>query len=183
MLYNLIKVDKTDFKRVRFLNDLAIEIVRESLSAGASITVQIDSSSMAPWAVPGEKVVFSAPDTRLLPGAVVIAVGRFGYLTHRVVAVKTGRYLLKGDAIPRFDGWFYEDRIIAYATAVKKETGESKTRTFINRTRALATAFLSRFQGGIWPGYPFEGLEGLPGRVLFYIYRLALALLFTRFKL
>jgi signal peptidase I len=183
MLYNLTKVGKTDFKRVRLLNDLAVEIVRESLSAGGSITVQIDSSSMVPWVVPGEKVVFSAPDTRLLPGAVVIAIGRFGPLTHRVVAVKYGRYLLKGDAIPRFDGWFSRDRIIANAAAVKRESGESKTDTFINRTRVLAVALLSRFQGRVWPGSPFEGAVGLPGRALFYIYRLLLALLFTRFKL
>jgi hypothetical protein len=176
-------LDRADFKRVRLINDLAIEIVRESLSAGASITIQIDSSSMVPWVIPGEKVVFSAPDTRLIPGAVVIAVGRFGYLTHRVVAVKCGRYLLKGDGIPRFDGWFSRDRIVANATAVKRDNGVSKTDTFINRTRALAVALLSRFQGYIWPGNPFEGLKSLPGRLLFYVYRLSLALLFARFKL
>ena len=183
MLYNLTKVGKADFKRVRLLNDLAIEIVRESLTAGGSITVQIDSSSMMPWVVPGEKVVFSAPDTCLLPGAVVIALGPYGPLTHRIVAVKFGRYLLKGDAVPRFDGWFSRDRIIACAVAVNRESGESKTCTFINRTQALATALLSRLQGRFWPGNPFEGTKSLPGRALFYIYRLLLALLFTRFKL
>jgi hypothetical protein len=183
MLYNLIKVKIVDNKRVKLLSGVAIRMVRDSLTAGRSITVQIDSTSMVPWVVPGEKVVFRSPDIRLLPGTVVIALGPRGPLTHRVVAVESGRYLLKGDGFPRFDGWFSANRILAYATAVKRRKGELKTDTFINRTRAFMAALLSRFQGYIWPGSPLEGVKSLPGRALFFVYKLSLVLLFPRFKL
>jgi hypothetical protein len=176
-------VERANDKKAQSLTRTAVEMIRESLAAGGSITVQINSSSMTPWVVPGDEVEFKAPDFRLLPGAVVLAIRRRGPLTHRIVAVESGRYLLKGDAVPRFDGWFSRDRIIACGVAVKRADRVLRTVSFPYRIRSLIAALFSCCQGFIWPGFPLEGVGGLAGRAVFYIYKISLALLFFRFKL
>ncbi len=159
---------------------LVMEMVIESLDAGRRITIPIDSCSMAPWVVPGDRVDFAAPGHRLPSGAVVIALGIRASLTHRVVGRTAGRYLLKGDALPDFDGWFPADRIIGVAVAANRRGRTQDMLSGVNRARAIVASSLSRIQPIFWNGEPTSGFRGLAGRAFFFAYRAALAVLFFR---
>jgi hypothetical protein len=180
MVYYRTVMDAPDGNRARSVEGIAAAMVVESLADGGTIKVAINSRSMSPCILPGDTLDLRAPGRRLLPGAVVIALGPRRLLTHRVVATRPGAVLLKGDAAPDFDGWLSSDRIIAEAFAITRRSRTHDLKTTVNRSRGLAVAVLSRFQAFLWPGRPDVGFARLAGGALFLAYRSVLRLLFLR---
>jgi hypothetical protein len=166
--------------RARYLEDIVAAMVVESLTGGGTLKVTINSCSMSPCILPGDALDLRAPGRRLLPGAVVIALGPRRLLTHRVVSTRPGAVLLKGDAAPDFDGWLSSDRIIAEAFAITRRGRRRDIKATANRFRGLAAAALSRFQASLWPGRPDVGFARLTGGALFLAYRSVLRSLFLR---
>gem|GEM_PF-1938320 len=173
-------MDVADGNRARSVEDIAAAMVVESLAGGGTLKVTINSRSMSPCILPGDTLELRAPGRRLLPGTVVIALGRRRLLTHRVVATRPGAVLLKGDAAPDFDGWLTSERIIAEAFAITRHGHRHDLKTTANRFRGLAAAVLSRFQASLWPGRPDVGFARLAGGAFFMAYRSVLRLLFLR---
>jgi len=171
-----------DENRTSSIEDIAASMVVESLAAGGTLTVTINSRSMSPCILPGDDLELRAPARRPRPGDVVIARGPRRLVTHRVVGARAGAVLLKGDAVPDFDGWVPSDRIIAEAFAITRRGRRRGVNTAVNGFRGFAAAVLSRFQASIWPGRPAAGLGQLAGGVFFIAYRLALRLLYLRFQ-
>jgi hypothetical protein len=174
-------MDVPDENRTRSIEDIAAAIVVESLASGGTLTVTINSRSMSPRILPGDELELRAPGRRLLPGIVVIALGPRRLLTHRVVGTRPGAILLKGDAVPNFDGWLSSDRVIAEAFAITRRGRRRDLKTTINRFRGFAAAVLSRLQASLWPGRPDTGFTRLAGGAFFLVYRLVLRSLFLRF--
>lgn len=159
---------------------LALDMIQESLARGYRIPIEIDSNSMAPWAVPGDRVYVKRPVGRLLPGAVVLALGPSGPLTHRVVGRSGGRYLLKGDNVSFFDGWFTRERLIGAAAGVEKDGRYHDLGGTGERVRAFFVSVLSRFGPASWPFCGRPHPKDLTARFFYKVYRLTLGFFYPR---
>lgn len=107
------------------LDGVAAALALELLARGESITLRARGASMWPFVLDGD-VLTLAPTARPRLGEVVLLrQGDFG-VVHRVVAALGGRFAVKGDALPRLDGWFSAARLPARVVSVRRD-GEAFT--------------------------------------------------------
>ena len=133
------------------LDAAATAMALELLSRGEDVTLRARGASMWPFLLDGD-VVTLTPCGRRPPRmgeVVLLRQGDFG-LIHRVVAVVPApgwpcqpRFAVKGDALPRLDGWFAPERLPARVARVRRGT-----ETFVPlRALPLALSYLRGLDG------------------------------------
>ena len=96
----------------------AAALALEQLRLGQSVTLKARGASMWPFLLDGD-VLTLAPERPRLGDIVLLRQGEFG-LIHRVVARVPGRLCVKGDALPRIDGWFPSTQVAARVVSVRR---------------------------------------------------------------
>jgi signal peptidase I len=81
------------------------EMAHELLARGSTVTFVARGASMRPFLRDGDRVTLAPLRGRPRLGDVVLTRGASLGVVHRVVALRGGRVLTKGDALPRSDGW------------------------------------------------------------------------------
>jgi hypothetical protein len=89
-------------------------LVQRALAAGP-LELRAQGTSMGPWLRAGDRVRLEARAPR--HGDVALAVLEGRLLLHRLRRRRRGRWLLRGDARARADGWVSPEDIVAIAVA------------------------------------------------------------------
>ena len=120
----------------------------ELLARGESVRVRARGASMRPWVRDGDVVLLRAGAPRV-GDIVLLRLGDFG-LIHRVVARRRdGRLCVAGDALPRSDGWFHADDILAVAVAVERGGRSLRPRSVLAAAVGRALGPLRYFAAGV----------------------------------
>jgi signal peptidase I len=83
----------------------AIDLLSTSaIKTGHSVRMRVVGDSMSPLMLPGDTLVITkCEQSAILMGELVIINSADGYIVHRVVFVRNGRIITKGDNRPKFD--------------------------------------------------------------------------------
>jgi hypothetical protein len=119
-------------------------LLRDALAKGASLRFAAAGCSMDPFIKDGDVVTVAPLPRQIKPGQIAAAVSPANGLViiHRVVRVKEGAVLLKGDNLERPDGWVRGDALLGIVAVV--ERGGVAWQPGITRHAALI-ALLSRW--------------------------------------
>ena len=117
----------------------AVEMAREQLLRGVPVRFIARGASMHPFVRDGDQIEVHPPQGRLRAGdLVLLRVGDFG-VVHRIFFKAPGDlFAVKGDAMPRLDGWFQRKDLMGRVSAVRRD-GE---RVPLRRWRALLVSGL-----------------------------------------
>ncbi len=102
---------------------LLSELVESCLETGVVASFSVDGRSMLPFIRPGDGVILGRPDGAAPRLGDVVAVRGMpggGLLVHRVVRVRSGRLLLRGDNTSVDNGEHSVDEILAIVSAVER---------------------------------------------------------------
>ncbi len=100
----------------------AFEVLRSALDTGP-LEIAALGRSMRPTLRPGDRVRLHRRRPRR--GDVALALVGQRLVLHRLLRHRGGRWLMRGDARPRPDGWVTDADILAVATARRREGSES----------------------------------------------------------
>jgi hypothetical protein len=113
-------------------------LVERALAAGP-LELRAQGTSMGPWLRPGDRVRLE--DRAPRHGDVALAVVRGRLVLHRLRRRRAGRWLLRGDARPRPDGWVGTHEIVAIAVArARSERGWTRLDARWRRWLALGAS-------------------------------------------
>jgi hypothetical protein len=116
--FGLVKEDGADF-----CSKNLVEIIRAIIAQGAPLRLKVKGFSMSPFIRDGDILTISPLLNR---GAgfgrpVAFIQPRTGMLhIHRVIGKSGGRYLIKGDNIPKPDGLFLKESILGYVSRIER---------------------------------------------------------------
>lgn len=97
---------------------MAAQLALELLAKGQSVRFVARGHSMRPFVRDGDQVEVSPGVRPRVGDLVLLRQGDFG-VVHRVVARFGRRLLIKGDNLPRADGWFTGDDLLGVVVAVR----------------------------------------------------------------
>lgn len=105
-------------------NEIVFDEVRNCISRGESVTINLEGHSMEPLLKSGDKVTLIPVYSRneINRGDVVLFCFSGQWILHRVIKIDNNRYILKGDALCSTEVAVYED-IIAKMSSVEKSDG------------------------------------------------------------
>ena len=130
---------------------VAAELALELLARGEAVRVRARGASMRPWVRDGDVVVLQAAASPRVGDIVLLRRGDFGLL-HRVVARRAdGRCCVAGDALPRADGWFLPEDLVAVAVAIERDGRAWAPRSVVAGVLGRALAPL-RYLAAALPG-------------------------------
>lgn len=92
----------------------------ELLERGETIHFTARGQSMKPFVRDGDQVRVDPNERPRVGDLVLLRQGDFG-VVHRVVARLGARLLIKGDNLPRADGWFARTDLLGVVTAIQRE--------------------------------------------------------------
>lgn len=120
------------------------ELLRDSLARGASLRFAAAGPSMDPFIKDGDVVTVAPLPPCLEKGDIVAAVSPANGLVvvHRIIHIKAGAALLKGDNLPAADGWAAGAALLGRVARV--ERGGCPVTLGIDRGKAMI-ALLSRW--------------------------------------
>lgn len=111
-------------------------LMESVLSSGHRFRFTAHGVSMSPFIRDGDRVELERI-TALKVGDIVAASREEKLLVHRIVAVKNGKVLLKGDHLRNPDGWFEQADLLGKIVAVTHDRKEQPVGvTRLNRTVA-----------------------------------------------
>ncbi len=97
------------------------ELALELLGRGEQVCFTARGGSMRPFVLDGDVVTIRPDAAGVEVGAVVLApTDDFG-VVHRVVRRQGHRVLVKGDAMPRPDGWFDDAELLGRVVQIRRE--------------------------------------------------------------
>lgn len=89
------------------------------LARGERVRFVARGDSMKPFVRDGDQVEVDPRPRPRVGDLVLLRAVDFG-VVHRVIGKARGRLLIKGDNLPRADGWFGEDAVLGVVIAVRR---------------------------------------------------------------
>ena len=104
-------------------NKALVELMRATLSRGASLRIKVNGSSMSPFIKNSDVVTISAlQDSRPDLGKVAVFINPCTnkLVIHRIVGRSNGSYLIKGDNTLNADGLVSQENILGCVTRIER---------------------------------------------------------------
>jgi hypothetical protein len=135
---------KTGLQSYEFAPGDFRDLLSQTMDRGVALRFAVNGTSMDPFIKSGDVVTVAPLPPRLAPGDIVAAVSPANGLVivHRIVALRRGEALLKGDNLPAADGWAAGAAVLGRVARV--ERGGRQVTLGVARGNALV-ARLSRW--------------------------------------
>jgi hypothetical protein len=120
------------------------ELLRAALTKGATLRFAAAGASMDPFIKDGDVVTVAPLPQRLMPGRIAAAVSpaNGSVIIHRIIRIKEGAALLKGDNLGRADGYVPSGDLLGVVARVERG-GVTRELGIIRHAALIAT--LSRW--------------------------------------
>jgi SAM-dependent methyltransferase len=132
-------------KEILLNNQEIISLVKEVLAKQGVYEFAASGYSMCPFIKSQDSISLSAVKEEILePGVIAGFVNPQGgqFTVHRIIAVKNGKFLFKGDNCFKPDGWVLDENILGYVCQIKRGLKIISIGLGIEKK---AVAFLSRY--------------------------------------
>lgn len=138
---------------VSFSSDSLIELIKGTLAKNSSFRFRVSGYSMSPF-IKNNDIVTLSPLSggRLGRVAAFIHPCHKKLVIHRIVGLKNGRFILKGDRIAEADGMVPQENILGYVTRIERNNRNARLGLGIER---WLIAFLSKY--GFLPAIFYYG--------------------------
>ena len=130
-------------------------LVEGVLREGAAVRLRVSGASMLPYLSGGDVLTIAPVGERLPQLGDVAALKRRSderLVIHRIVEIRNGRYVLKGDSLPGIDGEFGASELLGVVDRVERAGGAPVAPSPLGRRVAatLSRCGATRIAGNAW---------------------------------
>jgi peptidase S24-like protein len=103
--------------------DHKLQLAAEALSAGHTIRLQAQGTSMLPSIWPGDVLsIERKPGREIVPGDIVLVAKQSRFFVHRLIEKHDARWITRGDSLPQNDELAPEVQVLGKVSLIHKKS-------------------------------------------------------------
>jgi signal peptidase I len=103
--------------------DHKLQLAAEALSAGHTIRLQAQGTSMLPAIWPGDVLsIEHKPVQAMVPGDIVLVARQSRFFVHRLIEKRKSCWITRGDSLPQNDEPATEEQVLGKVSLIHKKT-------------------------------------------------------------